>query len=266
MSHEHRSGVATVGEMATSDQDRLIGEFFRRLAELEKLADEITARLAQSQPLSGAPPFELITVCTGNRVRSPAAEGFLGQLTAGLPVRLSSVGTLDLGPVPALPEALEAAAALGLDISAHQARCIDAVDLGNADLVLGFERRHVAAAVVDAGAPRERTFTILELVDLLERIDPPSERDPAERAREAIARAQALRRSPRELVLEELPDPLGGSADVFRETVTRVRDLCERLAVGLFGERAVTRLPVIEMDGNGARRQRRGIVGLMRGE
>ncbi|MGZ5529574.1 MAG: uroporphyrinogen decarboxylase family protein [Limisphaerales bacterium] len=43
----------------------------------------------------------------------------------------------------------------------------------------------------------------------------------------------------------KIPDPLGGSAAVYRSTIERVRDLSERLAVGLFGAEAVNPLPVV---------------------
>jgi len=232
------------------DPELLINEFFERLDELEALAREITSRLttATTSTAARAPrgerPFELVVVCTGNRVRSPVAEGFLRILTAGLPVRLSSAGLLDLGPVPALPETLQTAAELGLDLRDHRAQCVVNADLSVADLVVGFEQRHVATAVVDAHADREKAFTIIELVEMLERVLPPAETDPAERARAAVGRAAALRRGRREPPTE-IRDPLGGSAAVYRSTIERVRDLAERLAVGLFGAESVNPLPVV---------------------
>ena len=42
----------------------------------------------------------------------------------------------------------------------------------------------------------------------------------------------------------EIPDPLGGSAAVYRSTIERVRDLSEQLAVGLFGSENINALPV----------------------
>lgn len=233
------------------DPELLINEFFQRLDELEALAQDITSRLSTTTPDGGparAPrrerPFQLVVVCTGNRVRSPAAEGFLRVLTEGLAVRLSSAGLLDLGPVPALPETLQTAAELGLDLSDHRAQCVVNADLSAVDLVVGFEQRHVATSVVDAHADRDRTFTIVELVDLLARVLPPANEDPAERAREAVARAAALRRGRTEPPTE-IPDPLGGSAAVYRSTIERVRDLSERMAAGLFGAESLNPLPVV---------------------
>ena len=104
--------------------------------------------------------FEVVFICTGNRFRSAIAEALTARLTEGLPVEVSSAGTLDLGAVGVLPEALALAPELGVDLSAHRTRCVRDVDLREADLVLGFELTHLATAVVECGAARERTFTL----------------------------------------------------------------------------------------------------------
>jgi protein-tyrosine phosphatase len=225
----------------TGEPEAFIGDFFRRLDELESLAREITERfgpLPEPEPAADR-QFELVVMCTGNRVRSPAAEGFLRALVAGLPVRITSAGVLDLGEdVPALPEAIETAGALGLDLTAHRAQCVLDRDLRDADLVIGFERRHVATAVVDAHARRERTFTMGELVALLQKLPAPDAPDPIERARQMIAAANALRSGSDEPPAE-LADPLGGPPELYRSTLRRVRDLSQRLAAGLFGADAV---------------------------
>jgi protein-tyrosine phosphatase len=187
--------------------------------------------------------FELVLLCTGNRARSPIAEAFLRDLLADLPVRVRSLGTLEVGAAPALPEAIEAAAARGLDISAHRARALAGEDLSGADLVVGFEQRHVVAAVVDGGARRDRVFSLPELVELLEQ--GPAQRlgEPVERATQAIADAHA-RRSGQTAGRAELADPLGQDRRFYRDTVERVRELSTRLALGLFGEDAVRPLSI----------------------
>ena len=183
--------------------------------------------------------FELVLLCTGNRARSPIAEAFLRDLLADLPVRVRSLGTLEVGSAPALPEAIEAAAARGLDISAHRARALAGEDLSGADLVVGFEQRHVVAAVVDGGARRDRVFSLPELVELLEL--GPAQRlgEPVERATQAIADAHARRSGQAASGRAELADPLGQDRRFYRDTVERVRELSTRLALGLFGEDAV---------------------------
>jgi protein-tyrosine-phosphatase len=148
--------------------------------------------------------------------------------TEGLPVEVSSLGTLDLGPVPALPEAVTLAEELGLDLSSHSARQLG--DLREHDLVVGFERKHVIAAVVDAGAAVERTFTLPELVELLHRLSAP----PAD-ARGRIAGAHAARPPNfRKGPLPEIRDPLGLSAPEQRAVARAVEGHVSELAAALF--------------------------------
>ena len=150
--------------------------------------------------------------------------------TDGLPVEVSSLGTLDLGPVPALPEAVTLAEelGLGLDLTSHRARQLG--DLRDRDLVVGFERKHVMAAVVDAGAAVERTFTLPELVELLRGLSAP----PAD-ARERIAAAHAARPPDfRNRPLAEIRDPLGLSAPEQRAVARTVEVQVSELATALF--------------------------------
>ncbi len=148
-------------------------------------------------------PFDLVFICTGNRFRSAIGEGLMRRLTEGLPVRTTSAGTLDLGPVGALPEALALAPSLDLDLNEHRAQCVGNVDLSDADLVLGFEYHHLAAAVTVGGARRERTFTVPELVTLLEEAgagaDPPPSCGSAGRRSAAGWAPSGNRRPPRRL-------------------------------------------------------------------
>jgi protein-tyrosine phosphatase len=177
--------------------------------------------------------FEVVFICTGNRFRSAIGEAMFQRLTEGLPVRTTSAGTLDLGPVGVLPEALELAPSLDLDLSRHRARCVQNVDMSDADLVLGFEYHHLSAAVLDANARRERTFTVPELVSLLEHEAPASDGvDPIAHAREAVRRADRARSRG---LRPEVADPLGGPPEVFRTTALEIQDLTGRLAALLFG-------------------------------
>jgi protein-tyrosine phosphatase len=183
--------------------------------------------------------FELVLLCTGNRARSPVAEGFLHYLLADLPVHVHSLGTLELSGAPALPEALEAASQHGLDISKHRARTLQGEDLSQADLVVGFERIHVAAAVIDGGARAERVFTLPELVGLLEEARPVPTMDAIDGARQKVSDAHARRAGAVPGSQAEVADPIGQSGKVYRDTVDQVRDLSLRLAIGLFGRKAV---------------------------
>jgi len=176
-------------------------------------------------------------VCTGNRFRSPLAAALLARETGSLPLRIDSLGTLDLGGRSALPEAIAIAEGYGLDLSGHQARALTSVDLKPFDLVLGFERMHVMASVVEARAAIERTFTLPELVELLRRLPgPPLPTDPVERALVRIrqahaARPQGFRNGP----MPELRDPLGLTLQAQRGTAAELAALVGTLAGSLFG-------------------------------
>lgn len=191
---------------------------------------------------SGAAPseedtFDVVFICTGNRFRSPLAEALFRAHTEGLPVVASSFGLQDLGPIPPLPQAVQFANTLGFDIGGHRARPLVRADLSSRDLVVAFERTHLARAVVDAKAPFNATFLLVELVELLEELDlPPTDLDGLAAARWAIGQA-AQCRAPmnRSSLRDEIADPLGGSASDFRLAAQRVNDLTERLAAALFG-------------------------------
>lgn len=178
-------------------------------------------------------PLTVAFICTGNRFRSPIAELLFRRAAGDVPVRTISRGTLELAPLPALIEAMEEGGNLGLDLSKHRSRGLAGEDLSGSDLVIGFERMHVVAAVVEANAPRDRTFTLPEIVELLEETAPGKSDDPLERARQAIGAAAAKRGET--YAPPELGDPLGRSRRVFRETAAALDDLVARLAGGLFG-------------------------------
>jgi protein-tyrosine phosphatase len=186
-----------------------------------------------------AQEFELVVLCTGNRFRSPIAEAVLRERLRGLPVRVHSLGTVDFGSRAVLPEALELAAGFGIDLSEHRARCLLGHDLSAADLVVGFERDHVVKAVVEAGACRERSFTLPELVGYLEEVVPQDGTGALEAAQAALAAAHRLR-TERGLRPPEIPDPIGGPPEGFRESAHTVRDLAERLANALFLQTVAT--------------------------
>jgi protein-tyrosine-phosphatase len=154
---------------------------------------------------------------------------------AGLPLQIHSLGLLSLGAAPALPEAVELAQAIGLDLSGHRARDLTQLDLRPVDLVLGFEQIHVSTAVVDGYAAIERTFTLPELVELLAALpDEPSSPEPVERARARIERAHALRSDERNRAVPEIADPLGRPRSAQRRLADEIRALVSELHDQLF--------------------------------
>jgi protein-tyrosine-phosphatase len=190
--------------------------------------------------------YSIAFICTGNRFRSVLAEAFVRRLTAGLPVTTESFGTLDLHGAPPLPEAVKLARGCGVDVRRHLTRWVSDASLTAVDLVIGFEAIHLHHAVVDSGAARDRTFTMRELVGLLEEgAVEPQQGDVVERARQAVRAAAALRAAaePGQRLTDDTPDPLGASWSVYRETATEVRDLSLRLVRRLFGVTDASSLP-----------------------
>lgn len=186
------------------------------------------------------PSVEIVFVCTGNRARSPLAEVLLRRRADGLPVRIGSRGTSELGPVSALTEMARAASDLGVDLSEHRAAAIGPESLRDADLVIGFEPFHVAAAVVDGGAARERTFTLPELVELASVHDAEGAEDLEQRVRGVVLGAHG-RRAGSVPSRAAIADPLGASTAVFGDTARQIEHLVARLADVLFGPPDATR-------------------------
>lgn len=180
--------------------------------------------------------LDVTFICTGNRCRSPLAEAALARFVDSLPLRISSAGTLNLGAEPSTDEMIAAARDLGLDLAGHRSRHLSEIDLRNADLILGFELNHVAAAVVDGGAPAEKVFYLKEIVRLLEEIPFSDHADPEAGAKDRIRQAAERRSFDRShRTGEGIPDPFGRSERVYADTAGAILDLCRRLVAGLFG-------------------------------
>ena len=195
--------------------------------------------LPEHPPLGVEPRwFSVAFICTGNRARSPFAAELLRQHAGNLPVAVQSFGTLDLGPAPVLPKALWAAEALGVDLAPHRARPLTAGALTSADLAVGFEPFHAAAAVVTGNAERERTFLITELVPLLDAFRMSLDPTVALRSGDIIALAHT-RRTERHFRPQSVADPVRGSKEDFRAAFEQVSALVAAIAIGILGDRAV---------------------------
>jgi protein-tyrosine phosphatase len=188
-------------------------------------------------------PFAIAFVCTGNRFRSPLAEAFVRRLTLGLPVTIESFGILNVNGSSVLSEALELGRWSGIDLSGHRARQLGAASLAQVDLVLGFEPSHVRHAVVDADAPRDRSFSFRDFASLLEAISAPPRDDIVTRAREIVSEAAGRGELPQTSIRSSITDPYGRSWQVYRETAEEIRALSIALVGSLFGVSDVRGLP-----------------------
>ena len=179
--------------------------------------------------------FSIAFVCTGNRFRSPLAEAFVQRLTLGLPVTVESFGTLPL----------ESAVWCGISLSSHRTRYVNNASLEEVDLLLGFEPAHIQQAVVDARAPRERSFTLGDFVSLLPAEGTAPDDDVVKRAGSLVAAAgDRLAEFPKP-TMSAMRDPFGGSWKLYRQTASDIRDLSVTLVERLFGVTDAHALPPV---------------------
>lgn len=116
-------------------------------------------------------PFRVLFVCTGNICRSPAAERLLGAAlrpAAAGPARIliASAGTHALVGFPTDPPTANALLQRRIDPGRHLARTLTAVQVAEADLVLGATRAHRAAAASLYPRAVHYSYTVTEFARL----------------------------------------------------------------------------------------------------
>jgi len=177
----------------------------------------------------------VIVVCTGNVCRSPIAEGLLRRATehrpVGAPITVSSAGTAGWEGSPATPEAVEAAAERGVDISGHVATRLRPGMAADADLVLCMAGEHRDLIAREEPEAAGRTFSLKELVRLLE----DGARTAATPAARIAAAARARAGAPgTPQPAEDIADPLGLPLDRYRAIASELDDWIDRLVPALF--------------------------------
>jgi protein-tyrosine phosphatase len=183
----------------------------------------------------------VLVICTGNICRSPIAEGMLrralaGRLGADAP-SVDSAGTQGWEGSGAQPGSVAAAAERELDISGHVARLLTREMIGGADLILAMAGEHRDfVRKVDPGA-LARTFTLKELVRLLDALPAAAPRADAGSLADRVREADEIRRggfsgNPHD---QDVADPLGQPQDVYRAIAWELDVWIDRLIEGLFG-------------------------------
>jgi protein-tyrosine phosphatase len=182
----------------------------------------------------------ILVVCTGNICRSPIAEGFLRDALVSRfgdhAPSVGSAGTMGWEGSSAMPESVEAAAEHGSDIAGHLARELRAKHLADASLVVTMAGEHRASvAALDPGA-EAKTFTLKELVRILEHL-PTADLAGPETLGSRVSQAEVARRdgftgNPHD---EDIADPLGMPLSSYRAIAWEIGSWVDRLVAGLFG-------------------------------
>lgn len=181
--------------------------------------------------------LRVLFLCTGNRCRSPFAAACFRRLAGGLPVEVDSAGTANIGAQPSTAEAIETATSFGIDLRPHLSKPLEAVDVASFDAIVGFERAHVASAVVDGGASHERVFALPELNRLLNTPAVTPAGGHLSRASAALAAAHSLR-GVDFVPGEEVDDPIGRSMRTYERVFTEIHDLTRAVGAVLLGPAA----------------------------
>jgi tRNA threonylcarbamoyl adenosine modification protein (Sua5/YciO/YrdC/YwlC family) len=115
--------------------------------------------------------MNFLFVCSGNTCRSPIAEGLCRKVLAerlGCPMdelvhrgyRVSSAGTHGMSNSPATPEAVNACAAHGVDISRHRAQVLTPELVNTADYIFGMTAHHVGTIREALPSARAKVLTL----------------------------------------------------------------------------------------------------------
>lgn len=182
----------------------------------------------------------ILVVCTGNICRSPIAEGMLRNAIVArfgdAAPDVSSAGTWGVEGAEATPDAVKAAVERGVVIGQHRARRLSPDRARAADLVVAMAVEHREALEHDLEVA-SRTFTLKELVRLLETLPPaPSGADAGSLADRVAAASQARREGFQGNPLDEdVADPIGLPLQSYRAIAWELDEWVTRLVDGLYG-------------------------------
>lgn len=180
------------------------GGALRRLSFPPRLAAARRRRafLAGLRPEPGR-QRRLLVLCFGNICRSPFAAALLARRLAAVrpDIAVAQAGFLAREGRPSPPTAVEQAAALDVDLSAHASRYASDAELAAADAILMFDGNNIAELARRGLGAGQRVALLGDF------LDPP----------------------------QEIEDPYGAPAEVFRDVYGRIGAATDALVAALRG-------------------------------
>ncbi|KYH33626.1 MAG: protein arginine phosphatase [Moorella sp. (in: firmicutes)] len=160
----------------------------------------------------------ILFVCTGNTCRSSMAAAIASHIKEerGLDIEIASAGLAAREGDPATPQAIQAVAAMGIDLQDHRARQVTGALVDDAGLILTMTRSHKEYLLQLYPDARGKTFTLKEYVR-----DGKEKPSPGEPREETGARAAAGRPP----VDDDIPDPFGRPLEVYQATARELAEL-----------------------------------------
>lgn len=167
-------------------------------------------------------PARILTVCTGNICRSPAAERLLAQL--GPAVQVASAGVRAVVGHPIDPPMAAMLRADGVDADGFAARQLTASEIREADLILVMTRAHRSWVVEEEPSALRRSFTLLEFARIIGAPEFPdvAGASPAERLRASAASAARHRHLGEVIRGDDVPDPYGRDGAAFADAYSLI--------------------------------------------
>jgi len=174
----------------------------------------------------------ILTVCSGNICRSPAAALLL-ERALGDAVVVASAGTIARPGLMVSPEMAQLLADDLVPSYLFRSRRLAEAAIAEADLVLGLTREHRSRIVGLVPAALRRTYTLKEFARLAEAVPAQSfaetPRTAAERLRTLVTAAARYRR-PVPPDQDDVPDPYGLSLAAYQASYDQIKDAVDRLA------------------------------------
>ncbi len=164
----------------------------------------------------------VLTVCTGNICRSPAAELLLARALGDL-ATVSSAGTHALVGHGVPGEMLHELSTDGIDGSLHAGRLLTERIMNSSDLIITMTAEHRQLAVRTGPAALKRTFTLAELAAAAGTGAVLEGDTPEERLADIPRSIAAHRHVLAGYELDDVPDPYRRSQQTYHEVYGLIR-------------------------------------------